>query len=176
MGPGASNADSVDDALNQIRRIEQVQRAKAAYAIAMTVVIGQLLGSAFIWGHARGPMPPSVVEVLGIMLTLLIGSLLVAPWAVARKKREGTSWVGRLREGSHSRKLLIFDDAFILDGEVIPYDLIESFELGDGDRSLHLRYLDVRHGGPVIRDLEGLPEALRRIARRAEGTGGPGSE
>ena len=156
------------DPLERIRRAERAQRLKTIYATFLAITVGQVLFGAFVFGHSQGPIRPQAAEVGAGMIATLLVSLAVAPWLAHRKRREGTVWAGSVHEGSHRRPLMIYDDVAILGGEVVLYDLVERCELGPDDATLHLRYLDPEHGGPVVRDLSGPPEALRRVARRAE--------
>ncbi|MEM1022424.1 MAG: hypothetical protein AAGD10_16835 [Myxococcota bacterium] len=156
-----------EDALVRVQQIERIQRLKAATGVTSTVLVGQVLFGAFVFGHGRGPVPIRGIEVLAGMAAALLLSLLFAPWWARRRTREGASWVGHLQEGRHARRLLVFDDCFIIEGEVILYEEVLRHE-ADGER-LSLRYRDPKHEGPVLREFEGPPEATRRLARRLEG-------
>lgn len=154
--------------LERIRAAQRAQRSKSVYATSYTVMLAQVLFAAFVFGHSQGPVRPQPAEVGAGMAATLLGSLLVAPWFARRKQREGAAWAGRVHEGSHRRSLLVFDDVFILGGEVVPYDQVERWELADEEGGIKLRYQDLEHGGPVIRDLVGPSSAFRRLVRRAE--------
>ncbi len=155
-----------EDAAGRVQAIERIQRLKAATGVTSAVLVGQVLFGAFVFGHGRGPVPIRGIEVLAGMSAALLLSLLFAPWWARRRAQEGASWVGRLREGRHTRRLLVFDDCFIVEGEVILYDQVLRHQQ-DGER-LTLRYRDPKHEGPVHREFDGPEEAVRRLRRRME--------
>lgn len=160
---------TVDEALSRIGEIDREIRSRGVSATVGTIVFGQLLFASFVFGHGRGPMPMPTAEVLLGMLGALTLSLLVAPYAVRRRKKQSARFGGTATEGRHQRRVLAYDDHFLLAGEVILYDMVERFAV-DGER-LTFRYFDPRHEGPVLRELEGAPALTERLARRFEAAG-----
>jgi hypothetical protein len=150
--------------LDRIHEIERAQRLKSWVGAARVVLVGQVLFAAFVFGHSRGPMPmPPMEMVAGMSVTLLL-TLLLVPFFARRETHIGTDEVGWLREGRHRRRLLVFDDCFIVDGEVVLFDQVLRHRLDP--EALSVRYFDPKHDGPVQRDFEAPPRVLERLARR----------
>ena len=138
---------TVDEALTRLGDIDRARRARGASATIATVAFGQLLFASFVYGHGRGPVPMRASEVLLGMLAALLASLVVAPFMVRRRRKKEAEFVGRANEGRHARRILAYDDYFVVSGEVILFDMVERFRAKD-DR-LELRYWDPRHEGPA---------------------------
>lgn len=160
---------TVEEALQRIGEIDRSRRVGGASATVATVAVGQLLFAAFVFGHGQGPMPMAIPEILVGMSAILVASLLVAPLSVRRRHRVAAKFGGVATEGRHQRRVLGYDDHFVVAGEVILYDMVERFGAEDG--RLTFRYYDPRHQGPVLRELEGAPALADRLARRFEAAG-----
>lgn len=160
---------TVDEALTRLGDIDRARRTRGVSATIATVAFAQLLFASFVYGHGRGPVPMRASEVLLGMLAALIVALALAPLVVRRRRKKEAAFGGTAREGRHTRRVLAYDDYFVVSGEVILYDMVERFRAA-GDR-LELRYWDPRHEGPVLREIEAPEPLVDRLARRFESAG-----
>ncbi len=144
----------------EIRRQRSLQAANAALT---AIVAAQLMYASFAIGHALGPTPMRRLElVAGIALSFLLGVALSFPF-VKRRLENGAKLKARVTEGRRRRKVLVFDDHFLLDQEIVMLDRVQSVEQQEG--RLVLRYEDPAHGGRMLRELEGSPSLLDSLER-----------
>ncbi|MGF1508468.1 MAG: hypothetical protein ACFB9M_03085 [Myxococcota bacterium] len=156
--------DAATDGLTRVQEVEHAQRSKAWAGATSFVLLGQVLFGAFVVGHNLGPFDMPLREVLIGMTVSLLFTLIWAPYFARRRRRQGADFSGVLREGRHKRNLLIFEDCFIVDGEVILFDHVHRFEAGG--TTLSVRYRDPKHDGPVLREFEAPEPVVHRLIRR----------
>lgn len=164
-----SAAAELSDAelLERLTVVERRRRVESVAGALTTVAVGQLLFAAFAFGHSRGPMPLRSVEVLVGILGTFVLSLIVAQVFRRRRLLRRATTVLRLREGPRIRRVALFEGYLAIDDELVLPEAVQSVT-EDGERLL-LRYRDARHGGPVLRELEGAAQSLAQVAGAARG-------
>jgi hypothetical protein len=161
--PGPTDAEL----LEQLSSVERRRRLESVAGALSTVAVGQLLFAAFAFGSSRGPVPLLGAEVLiGILGTLVLSVLVAQVFRKRRLLRRATA-VLRLREGPRLRRVALFEGYLTVDEEVVLPAAVQSATV-EQDRLL-LRYRDARHGGPVLRELEGPAAALGQVADAVRG-------
>lgn len=158
---GSARAEHPEARLLEVRRR---RGQKVLVLLFSAAAIAQVLFASFAFGHSRGPVPLKGSElVLGIGLAGLLGvaaAALLAP----RRLRKGARLEARLGEGRHRRRVVMFDDYFLIGREIVLYETVRVARQ-EGER-LILRYIDPRFEGPVLRELEGPEELVRAVAEQ----------
>ena len=147
--------------LDRVRSIERGRSQATLVTYAWALGVALLLFASFAVGHLLGPTPLGAVEAaLGFAGATLIGLGVARPMARRRRDRGARGRV-ELIEGRARRRVLLFDDYVLVDGEPILGESVHRVERAEGH--VVIRYQDPVAGGPLLRELEGSPRALDRV-------------
>lgn len=154
-----------DDDREQLRTrlavIQRERKLKWLGGFLSSTAVAQLLFASFAFGHSRGPMPLTPLELVAGMGLALVFGVSLAFLTSRRRMEKRSSLVARLSEGRHTRRVAVFDDFFTIDQEVVLDGSIDRLDVQDD--KLVLRYVDPRFDGPVLRELGGTPTVLEKL-------------
>lgn len=149
------------DLLSELNEVEHRRRLEAMAGLVSAVAVGQLFFAAFAFGHSRGPTSMGTGELLSGMVGALFLSVLIAALLRRRRLERRADVVLRAREGRHARRVAVFERHVTIDDEVVLRAAVDRVEREPG--RIRLRYIDPRHSGPVLRELEGDRADLDRL-------------
>lgn len=153
---------TADELLERLHAVERRRRMDGLSGLLSAIALGQLFFAAFAFGHSRGPLPLRWLEVLAGMTGVLLVSTLVA-WAWRRRRLEKRAQaVLRVQEGGRRRRVALYEGYLTIDTEVVLAGSVTRVDRTEPE-ALVVRYVDPRHAGPVLRELDGPASVLDRI-------------
>ena len=156
------NENDDQRALVRLGTLRQERRAESLTVLLTSSAVGQLLFASFAFGHSRGPLRMRWAELGGGMAAVLVGSLILSTWLARRRRRQMVEWRATVTEGDKKRAVEAFEGYVMVSDEIILPETVHKAEVEE--ERLVLRYRDPRVGGPVLRELSGAPQDLRRLA------------
>lgn len=160
------SAEGEPDLLSQLEGVEHRRRLEAVAGLLSAIAVGQLFFAAFAFGHAQGPASLPLSEVLVGITGAFFLSVVAAALLRRRRLERSAERVLKVMEGRRRRRIALYERHFTIDDEVVLAAAVQTAERSDAN--LVLRYLDPRHGGPVLRELEGDEVALDAISASAQ--------
>lgn len=136
--------------LQELRAVEAGRRRTLVRSMSWTLVGSVFVFLCFAVGHWLGPVPLRAPEfAAGLLLALVLGIALGIPWGLKRRDQEA---LGRyqVQEGPRRRRLLVFDQYWLIDDEILLLSTVLRSELHKG--KLLLRYRDPVAEGPLLRE------------------------
>lgn len=149
-----------------LRRLAQIHRLRALRVLGgalLAVALAELLFASFVIGHATGPTAMATFEFVAGGLGAVIVGLVVGLVTASRRRNQGYLWRLKVREGGLARWIHGFSDFITIDDEVILKSCIVSVE--PHRQRLVLRYQELSHGGPMLREFEGPEPVLQQLAQ-----------
>lgn len=147
-----------------LARLLEVERRRQLDAVAgmlSAIAVGQLFVASFAFGSSLGPKKLSLIEVLTAMAVAVLLAAVVARVFRRRRWERRAELVGHLKEGARKRRVAIYADHLTIDKEVVLLESIDRVEPDNG--AVVLRYIDPRHEGPVLRELNGTDTLKTRL-------------
>lgn len=161
------------DGVARVVELRRSRNVRSLRVLAYWLVVTQVMFLAFALGASRGPAPLRKMELmLGSVSALLIG-MIAGAFSLRGAIESDSRYRAMVRDGPRKRRVVLFEDYFTLDAEIVLYRELRKVQRSSDLLLLH--YRDVIVDGPVIRELSGesgVLEALhRKLSRAREATG-----